>query len=63
MFQNSLPNPIVCPVITAALPYSTVYAATSTLYQEYGNKSFNTTDVLFVVSSPFDLSFDFVELQ
>jgi hypothetical protein len=58
MFQNSLPNDVVCPVITAALPYCTVYAATSTLYEEYGNKSFSTTDALFVVTSPCDVSFD-----
>jgi hypothetical protein len=59
MFQNSLPNGIVRLVIGVAMPYWTVYAATSTLYWEYGNKSFSATDVLFVVSSPLDVSFDF----
>jgi len=63
MFQNSLPNNNVCPKISVALPYCTVYAATSTPYEEYGNKSFSTIDVLFVVSSPFDVSFDFALLQ
>ena len=58
MFQNSLPNHAVYSVVTVALPNCTVYAATSTLYQEYGNKLFSTTDVLFVVASPLDISFD-----
>jgi hypothetical protein len=58
--QDSLPNSSVCPITFAALPYSTVYAVTSTLYQEYGNKSFSITDVLFVVTFPFDELFDLV---
>jgi hypothetical protein len=58
MFQNSLPNHAVLPVTTAGLPYCTVYAATSTLYQEYGNKSFSTIDVLFVVASLFGVLID-----
>jgi len=59
MFQNSLPKHNVCPTIIVALPYCTVYAATSTLYKEHGNKFFSTTYVLFVVSSPFEVSYDF----
>jgi hypothetical protein len=63
MFQNSLPNDDVFPIVTAALPNCTVYAATSTLYKEYGNKLFSTTDVSFVVASPLHISFDFAGLQ
>jgi len=59
MFQNSLPKHNVCPDSIVSLPYCTVYAATLTLYEEHGNKFFSTTDVLFVVSSPFEVSFDF----
>jgi hypothetical protein len=41
------------------MPYFTVYAVTVTAYHEKGNKLFNTTEVIYTVTSPCDESFSF----